>query len=55
MIFFLILSIILKKLRGFTFAFITKFYLLQGVAHRVCLGLIPSSECSWATAVTALR
>ncbi|XP_057764888.1 tRNA wybutosine-synthesizing protein 2/3/4 isoform X2 [Salvia miltiorrhiza] len=27
----------------------------KGVAHRVCLGLIPSSECSWATAVTALR
>lgn len=27
----------------------------QGVADRVCLGLIPSSECSWATAVRALR
>ncbi|CAM0906040.1 unnamed protein product [Alopecurus aequalis] len=27
----------------------------KGVADRVCLGLIPSSECSWATAVRALR
>ncbi|KAK1680165.1 hypothetical protein QYE76_041013 [Lolium multiflorum] len=27
----------------------------KGVADRVCLGLIPSSECSWATAVKALR
>ncbi|KAL6656615.1 hypothetical protein ACP70R_004395 [Stipagrostis hirtigluma subsp. patula] len=27
----------------------------KGVADRVCLGLLPSSECSWATAVTALR
>ncbi|OAY64172.1 tRNA wybutosine-synthesizing protein 2/3/4 [Ananas comosus] len=27
----------------------------QGVADRVCLGLLPSSECSWATAVRALR
>ncbi|XP_047941787.1 tRNA wybutosine-synthesizing protein 2/3/4 isoform X1 [Salvia hispanica] len=27
----------------------------KGVAHRVCLGLIPSSECSWETAVAALR
>uniref|UniRef100_A0ACD5UZW0 Uncharacterized protein n=1 Tax=Avena sativa TaxID=4498 RepID=A0ACD5UZW0_AVESA len=27
----------------------------KGVADRVCLGLIPSSECSWATAVMALR
>ncbi|KAL6197629.1 hypothetical protein ACLB2K_033235 [Fragaria x ananassa] len=27
----------------------------QGVADRVCLGLIPSSELSWATAVRALR
>ncbi|KAH6787777.1 Met-10+ like family protein / kelch repeat-containing protein [Perilla frutescens var. hirtella] len=27
----------------------------KGVAHRVCLGLIPSSECSWVTGVTALR
>lgn len=28
---------------------------LQGVADRVCLGLLPSSEGSWATAVRALR
>ncbi|KAG6419025.1 hypothetical protein SASPL_121233 [Salvia splendens] len=27
----------------------------KGVAHRVCLDLIPSSECSWETAVAALR
>lgn len=27
----------------------------KGVADRVCLGLLPSSECSWATAVRALR
>ncbi|KAI3456455.1 hypothetical protein Pfo_013118 [Paulownia fortunei] len=27
----------------------------KGVAHRVCLGLLPSSECSWVTAVRALR
>ncbi|XP_058753871.1 tRNA wybutosine-synthesizing protein 2/3/4 isoform X1 [Vicia villosa] len=27
----------------------------KGVADRVCLGLIPSSECSWVTAVRALR
>ncbi|XP_078437024.1 met-10+ like family protein / kelch repeat-containing protein isoform X2 [Wolffia australiana] len=27
----------------------------KGVADRVCLGLIPSSECSWLTAVRALR
>ncbi|CAN6205519.1 unnamed protein product [Urochloa humidicola] len=27
----------------------------KGVADRVCLGLLPSSECSWATAVKALR
>ncbi|KAL8151209.1 hypothetical protein V2J09_021017 [Rumex salicifolius] len=27
----------------------------RGVANRVCLGLIPSSECSWLTAVRALR
>ncbi|TVU38887.1 hypothetical protein EJB05_12282 [Eragrostis curvula] len=27
----------------------------KGVADRVCLGLLPSSECSWATAVAALR
>ncbi|KAL3627489.1 hypothetical protein CASFOL_028852 [Castilleja foliolosa] len=27
----------------------------KGVADRVCLGLIPSSECSWVTAVKALR
>lgn len=27
----------------------------QGVADRVCLGLIPSSENSWVTAVRALR
>ncbi|XP_073108372.1 tRNA wybutosine-synthesizing protein 2/3/4 isoform X2 [Elaeis guineensis] len=27
----------------------------KGVAHRVCLGLLPSSECSWATAVRVLR
>uniref|UniRef100_A0A0Q3R7D4 tRNA wybutosine-synthesizing protein 2/3/4 n=1 Tax=Setaria italica TaxID=4555 RepID=A0A0Q3R7D4_SETIT len=26
----------------------------KGVADRVCLGLLPSSECSWATAVRAL-
>ncbi|XP_020573877.1 tRNA wybutosine-synthesizing protein 2/3/4 isoform X2 [Phalaenopsis equestris] len=27
----------------------------EGVADRVCLGLLPSSECSWRTAVKALR
>ncbi|KAL0305933.1 UNVERIFIED_CONTAM: tRNA wybutosine-synthesizing protein 2/3/4 [Sesamum radiatum] len=27
----------------------------KGVADRVCLGLLPSSECSWVTAVRALR
>ncbi|GJN32451.1 hypothetical protein PR202_gb20963 [Eleusine coracana subsp. coracana] len=27
----------------------------KGVADRVCLGLLPSSECSWTTAVAALR
>ncbi|VFQ92464.1 unnamed protein product [Cuscuta campestris] len=27
----------------------------KGVAHRVCLGLLPTSEGSWATAVRALR
>ncbi|CAL5062533.1 unnamed protein product [Urochloa decumbens] len=27
----------------------------KGVADRVCLGLLPSSECSWVTAVKALR
>ncbi|XP_050367895.1 tRNA wybutosine-synthesizing protein 2/3/4 [Argentina anserina] len=27
----------------------------QGLADRICLGLIPSSESSWATAVRALR
>ncbi|KAJ3683789.1 hypothetical protein LUZ60_014016 [Juncus effusus] len=27
----------------------------KGVADRVCLGLLPSSECSWITAVKALR
>lgn len=27
----------------------------QGVADRVCLGLIPSSEGSWVTAIQALR
>lgn len=27
----------------------------DGVADRVCLGLLPSSECSWRTAVRALR
>ncbi|CAN6218978.1 unnamed protein product [Urochloa humidicola] len=27
----------------------------KGVADRVCLGLLPSSKCSWATAVKALR
>ncbi|XP_073302824.1 tRNA wybutosine-synthesizing protein 2/3/4 [Primulina huaijiensis] len=27
----------------------------KGVADRVCLGLLPSSECSWVTAVEALR
>ncbi|PKA48659.1 tRNA wybutosine-synthesizing protein 2/3/4 [Apostasia shenzhenica] len=27
----------------------------RGVADRVCLGLLPSSECSWSTAVKALR
>ncbi|ONM57712.1 tRNA wybutosine-synthesizing protein 2/3/4 [Zea mays] len=27
----------------------------KSVADRVCLGLLPSSECSWATAVEALR
>jgi tRNA wybutosine-synthesizing protein 3 len=29
--------------------------LLQGIANRVCLGLLPTSEDSWATAVRALR
>lgn len=28
---------------------------MQGIADRVCLGLLPSSECSWLTAVRALR
>ncbi|KAL5730750.1 hypothetical protein ACHQM5_003542 [Ranunculus cassubicifolius] len=27
----------------------------KGIADRVCLGLLPSSECSWLTAVRALR
>ncbi|KAK4485080.1 hypothetical protein RD792_007688 [Penstemon davidsonii] len=27
----------------------------KGIADRVCLGLIPSSECSWGVAVRALR
>uniref|UniRef100_A0A0E0I1D3 tRNA wybutosine-synthesizing protein 2/3/4 n=1 Tax=Oryza nivara TaxID=4536 RepID=A0A0E0I1D3_ORYNI len=27
----------------------------KGIADRVCLGLLPSSECSWDTAVRALR
>ncbi|KAF8700374.1 hypothetical protein HU200_034309 [Digitaria exilis] len=27
----------------------------KGVADRVCLGLLPSSECSWDTAVASLR
>ncbi|KAA8520066.1 hypothetical protein F0562_014322 [Nyssa sinensis] len=27
----------------------------KGVADRVCLGLLPTSECSWLTAVRALR
>ncbi|XP_051125292.1 tRNA wybutosine-synthesizing protein 2/3/4 isoform X2 [Andrographis paniculata] len=27
----------------------------KGVADRVCLGLLPSSECSWVTAVRVLR
>lgn len=27
----------------------------KGVADRVCLGLLPSSECSWVTAIEALR
>lgn len=27
----------------------------RGVANRVCLGFIPSSDCSWLTAVRALR
>ncbi|CAI9087185.1 OLC1v1021196C3 [Oldenlandia corymbosa var. corymbosa] len=27
----------------------------KGVAHRVCLGLLPTSEASWLTAVRALR
>ncbi|KAK4284380.1 hypothetical protein QN277_001222 [Acacia crassicarpa] len=27
----------------------------KGVADRACLGLLPSSECSWVTAVRALR
>lgn len=29
--------------------------LLQGIANRVSLGLLPTSEGSWATAVRALR
>ena len=28
---------------------------VKGVADRVCLGLLPSSEGSWKVAVTALR
>lgn len=31
------------------------YFHFQGVADRVCLGLLPSSECSWVTAVRALR
>lgn len=30
-------------------------FLLKGIADRVCLGLIPTSEGSWVTAVKALR
>lgn len=30
-------------------------FFLQGVADRVCLGLLPSSEASWLIAVRALR